>query len=69
MALVAWLQAFVRYGQAKRIFLTELHEAFEKNPDLALNSRREDRPRPRRTVLVRAQQAGRGPRATSTRPT
>ena len=38
-ALVAWLEGFVRYAQAKRTFLTELHEAFEKNPDLALSSR------------------------------
>ena len=37
--LVAWLEAFVRYAQAKRTFLTELHEAFEKNPDLAVQSR------------------------------
>jgi AcrR family transcriptional regulator len=38
-ALVAWLDAFVRYAQAKRTFLTELHEAFEKNPDLAVQLR------------------------------
>jgi AcrR family transcriptional regulator len=38
-ALVGWLQAFVRYAQAKRTFLTELHEAFEKSPDLAVNAR------------------------------
>jgi AcrR family transcriptional regulator len=37
--LVEWLEAFVRYAQAKRTFLTELHEAFEKNPDLAIQSR------------------------------
>ena len=34
-----WLDGFVRYAQAKRVFLTELHEAFEKNPDLAPESR------------------------------
>lgn len=38
-ALVGWLDSFLRYAQAKRTFLTELHEAFEKNPDLALTSR------------------------------
>ena len=38
-ALVGWLVGFVRYAEAKRTFLTELHEAFEKNPDLALQSR------------------------------
>ncbi|HEV7207110.1 MAG TPA: helix-turn-helix domain-containing protein [Mycobacteriales bacterium] len=38
-ALAAWLEAFVRYVQVKRTFLTELHEAFEKNPDLAVQLR------------------------------
>ncbi|MGZ6804606.1 MAG: TetR/AcrR family transcriptional regulator [Nocardioidaceae bacterium] len=38
-ALVAWLEGFVRYAAAKRTFLTELHEAFEKIPDLASSSR------------------------------
>lgn len=38
-ALVGWLEGFVRYAQAKRTFLTELHEAFEKSPELALQSR------------------------------
>jgi AcrR family transcriptional regulator len=33
-ALSAWLAAFVRYASAKRRFLNELHEAFEKNPEL-----------------------------------
>jgi len=33
-ALVAFLEAFVRYAQGKRTFLNELHEAFDKNPDL-----------------------------------
>ena len=32
--LVAWLEAFVRYASGKRRFLNELHEAFEKNPEL-----------------------------------
>ena len=38
-ALAGWLEGFVHYAQAKRAFLTELHEAFEKNPDLAIQSR------------------------------
>jgi len=33
-AVVSFLEAFVRYAQGKRTFLNELHEAFEKNPDL-----------------------------------
>jgi AcrR family transcriptional regulator len=36
-ALVSFLEAFVRYAQGKRTFLNELHEAFDKNPDLRLN--------------------------------
>ena len=55
--LVDWLDAFVRYAQAKRTFLTELHEAFEKNPDLAVESR-EKIARAAGTVLRRAQDAG-----------
>jgi AcrR family transcriptional regulator len=55
--LVAWLQGFVRYAHAKRTFLTELHEAFEKNPDLALQSR-EKVADAAGTVLRRAQAAG-----------
>jgi AcrR family transcriptional regulator len=38
-ALVAWLEAFVRYASGKRRFLNELHEAFEKNPELRVASR------------------------------
>jgi AcrR family transcriptional regulator len=38
-ALVAWLEAFVRYASGKKRFLNELHEAFEKNPELQLASR------------------------------
>ena len=38
-ALVAWLEAFVRYASAKKRFLNELHEAFEKNPELQVASR------------------------------
>jgi AcrR family transcriptional regulator len=55
--LVDWLIGFVKYGQSKRVFLTELHEAFEKNPDLVL-SLREKIAGAASTVLVRAQQAG-----------
>src|SRR6185312_7763976 len=52
--LVDWLIGFVKYGQSKRVFLTELHEAFEKNPDLVL-SLREKIAGAVSTVLVRAQ--------------
>ena len=55
--LVAWLEAFVRYAQAKRTFLTELHEAFEKSPDLAVQSR-EKIAAAAGAVLSRAQAAG-----------
>jgi hypothetical protein len=37
--LVSWLDAFLRYALGKRVFLTELREAFEKNPQLQLSSR------------------------------
>jgi AcrR family transcriptional regulator len=55
--LVDWLIGFVKYGQSKRVFLTELHEAFEKNPDLALSSR-EKIGAAVSSVLRRAQEAG-----------
>lgn len=56
-ALVAWLEAFVQYASTKRNFLTELHEAFEKSPELRVESR--DRiVGALSTVLDRAQQAG-----------
>ncbi|HLH47614.1 MAG TPA: TetR/AcrR family transcriptional regulator [Acidimicrobiales bacterium] len=56
-ALEAWLRGFVDYTRAKRTLLSELHEAFEKNPDLKSVSRERigaacDR------VLRRAQEAG-----------
>lgn len=38
-ALVTWLEAFVRYATGKRRFLNELHEAFEKNPELRIVAR------------------------------
>lgn len=56
-ALVAWLEGFVDYANTKRTFLTELHEAFEKNPDLALSSREKIRGS-LGAVLARAQDAG-----------
>jgi AcrR family transcriptional regulator len=56
-ALTAWLQAFVRYAIGKRRFLTELHEAFEKNPELRVVSR-ERVETAADTVLEPAQRAG-----------
>jgi AcrR family transcriptional regulator len=38
-ALASWLDAFLRYAFGKRVFLTELREAFEKHPQLQSNSR------------------------------
>jgi AcrR family transcriptional regulator len=56
-ALEAWLHAYIDYGRSKRTFLNELHEAFEKNPDLKPASR--DRIWAAcNQVLTRAQQAG-----------
>jgi AcrR family transcriptional regulator len=55
--LVQWLQAFVKYAQSKRVFLTELHEAFEKDPNFKLSSR-EKLATAAATVLRRAQLAG-----------
>jgi AcrR family transcriptional regulator len=56
-ALVSFLEAFLSYAESKRTFLAELHEAFEKNPDLKLNSR--DRiDQAVNAVLSRAQAAG-----------
>jgi AcrR family transcriptional regulator len=56
-ALVAWLEAFVRYASGKRRFLSELHEAFEQNPQLKIVSR-ERIEEALGTVLTRAQAAG-----------
>jgi AcrR family transcriptional regulator len=56
-ALVAWLEAFVRYARGKRTFLNELHEAFDKNPELKVDSR-ERIDDALDSVLRRAQQAG-----------
>lgn len=56
-ALAGWLEAFVGYAEVKRTLLTELHEAFEKSPDLASELR--DRIRAAAdAVLSRAQEAG-----------
>jgi AcrR family transcriptional regulator len=56
-ALERWLWGYVEYGRAKRTFLNELHEAFEKNPDLKPASR--DRIwAAANQVLRRAQEAG-----------
>jgi AcrR family transcriptional regulator len=56
-ALDAWLHAYTDYGRAKRTFLNELHEAFEKNPDLKPASRDRVWAACNR-VLARAQEAG-----------
>jgi AcrR family transcriptional regulator len=56
-ALEAWLRAYVEYGRSKRTFLNELHEAFEKNPDLKPASRDRVWDACER-VLRRAQDAG-----------
>jgi AcrR family transcriptional regulator len=56
-ALVAWLEAFVRYAAGKKRFLNELHEAFEENPDLRSVSR-ERIVGALSMVLARAQEAG-----------
>jgi AcrR family transcriptional regulator len=56
-ALEAWLRAYVEYGRSKRTFLNELHEAFEKNPDLKPASRDRVWAACER-VLGRAQEAG-----------
>ncbi len=38
-ALERWLRSYVDFARTKRTFLNELHEAFEKNPDLKSVSR------------------------------
>ena len=56
-AVVAFLEAFARYAQGKRTFLNELHEAFDKHPDLKLRSKeRIDDAMDR--IIRRAQDAG-----------
>lgn len=56
-ALEGWLRAYVDYGHAKRVFLNELHEAFEKNPGMKVASR-ERVTEAAGKVLARAQDAG-----------
>ena len=56
-ALEDWLRAFVRYVELKRTFLTELQQAFEKNPGLRSRAR-EQLALAAGKVLARAQQAG-----------
>jgi AcrR family transcriptional regulator len=56
-ALTGWLEAFVRYAIGKRTFLSELHEAFEKNPQLRIASR-ERIEAALSAVLIPAQEAG-----------
>ena len=56
-AVVAFLEAFVRYAQGKRTFLNELREAFEKNPNLRSECR-ERIDYSMNLVFTRAQSAG-----------
>ena len=55
--LVTWLRAFLRYARGKRTFLNELHEAFEKNPELKVSAR-ERIDQAAELVLHNAQEAG-----------
>lgn len=56
-AVVAFLEAFVRYAQSKRTFLNELREAFEKNPGMK-SANRERIDAAADLVIRRAQDAG-----------
>jgi AcrR family transcriptional regulator len=56
-ALVNWLTSFLNYALGKRVFLTELRESFEKNPELRLSSR-ERVEQSFILVLMNAQRAG-----------
>lgn len=56
-AVVVFLEAFVRYAQGKRTFLNELHEAFEKNPEMKVQLR-ERIDNAMELVIGRAQRAG-----------
>jgi AcrR family transcriptional regulator len=56
--LAGWLEAYVRYAQSKKTLLSELQDAFSKNPQLKLDSRERIIAALSR-VLGRAQQAGR----------
>ncbi|HMC40614.1 MAG TPA: TetR family transcriptional regulator [Acidimicrobiales bacterium] len=56
-ALEAWLRSYVDYAHSKRVYLNELHEAFEKQPDLKSATR--DRIYAAcAQALTRAQEAG-----------
>ena len=57
VGLEGWLRAYVSYARAKRALLNELHEAFEKNPDLKSGARARIE-QACSSVLVRAQEAG-----------
>jgi AcrR family transcriptional regulator len=56
-ALEAWLRAYADYARAKRFFLNELQEAFEKQPDLK-SATRDRLFQSCEQVLRRAQEAG-----------
>jgi AcrR family transcriptional regulator len=56
-AVVAFLEAFVRYAQGKRTFLNELHEAFERDPGLRVRML-ERVQEAAQLVIGRAQKAG-----------
>ena len=56
-ALVNWLDSFLQYSLGKRVFLAELRESLEKNPELRLSSR-EKVERSFTLVLDNAQHAG-----------
>jgi AcrR family transcriptional regulator len=56
-AVVAFLDAFVRYAQGKRTFLNELREAFDKTPDLRVDMLERVR-QAMELVIGRAQDAG-----------
>lgn len=56
-AVVAFLDAFVRYARSKRTFLNELREAFDKDPDMKLRLR-ERIDEATELVIGRAQRAG-----------
>jgi AcrR family transcriptional regulator len=56
-AVVEFLEAFVRYAQGKRTFVNELHEAFDRDPELRI--RMHDRLEGAIEVVIgRAQEAG-----------
>lgn len=56
-AVEAWLHAFLRYAKGKRTFLNELHEAFDRDPQLRIRAR-ERIDEALGLVLSRAQAAG-----------